>query len=86
VAMTNHVQQRSREEIPVDQNARCGAPGAPGPHRHGGNPTTSAPPFSYGKAGYTIEQLGIANPLARPAPRDWDGLKHLLAALRSAGA
>lgn len=42
------------------------------------NLVASCAPCNYGKAGYTIEQLGITNPFSRPPIVDeWDGLVHV---------
>ena len=46
------------------------------------NLVASCAPCNYGKADFTIEQIGISNPLNRPALVDeWDGLRSLAAAL-----
>jgi DNA-directed RNA polymerase subunit RPC12/RpoP len=59
------------------------------PHRLGGrtnldNLITSCPACNYGKAHYSIEQLGIEDPRTRPAQptADWNGLISLLPRLK----
>lgn len=48
-----------------------------------GNLVSACWPCNYGKSGYTIEQLGIENPFARPPVVDaWDGFASYLEALR----
>lgn len=48
------------------------------------NLVTACYPCNFGKAGYTLSQLGLDDPRARPLPPgNWDGLISLLPALRS---
>lgn len=59
------------------------------PHRCGGrtdlaNLVTSCPGCNYGKAHYTIEQLGLDDPRDRPpAKSEWNGLTSLVDGLKS---
>ncbi|OYX43753.1 hypothetical protein B7Y94_00865 [Candidatus Saccharibacteria bacterium 32-49-12] len=47
-----------------------------------GNLVASCAPCNYGKADFTIEQIGISNPLDRlPVMDGWDGLRSLTVAL-----
>ncbi len=47
------------------------------------NLVTSCGPCNYGKAHYTIEQMGLDDPFDRPAtPDGWDGLLSYLEGLK----
>ena len=54
------------------------------PHNRGGdnsplNLVTACGPCQFGRGGWTIEEVGISNPLNRPPVLDgWDGLRRLL--------
>lgn len=57
------------------------------PRKRGGrtdaeNLVTACWPCNFGKAGYTVEQLGIDDPRSRPVLLDWSGLEHLVPMLK----
>jgi hypothetical protein len=56
------------------------------PRKRGGrtdpeNLVTACWPCNFGKAGYTVEQIGLQDPRTRPVPLDWSGLEHLVPTL-----